>query len=361
MRNFIEIVQNAGRAPLQEGETARLIDLYGEAELEDETETISHFVGPEDYEVALPIKTISAADLTKLRTAAGDMSVIEAFEEFAEPSQVKIVKEKMKAFEADRVIVLDGDRVIDGNHHVLAAYRHGRPVKAIDLEGLGAKVFEAFKISDYLDRGLSPEEASRARTLRLKPSEAKYAKDNKHPLEDMAKWVSDDRKTSSKRRLADARFQKVRDTLGKLAVGSGPLAPSTVVMMIADDDDLFDALAHFTTDDPDRFTDDHEAAQKIERLLRRMKPRSISSPLWRGECAYSERRAHRHAFHSWTPSQDAARHFMDCGRDAGTLRKLMGPFRGFSIAEIVDVRMRLRPGESHYSGGLSEWLVLDQK
>ena len=44
------------------------------------------------------------------------------------------VKEKMRDFEEDRIIVLEGDRVLDGNHHLVAALQLGRPVLCIDLE-----------------------------------------------------------------------------------------------------------------------------------------------------------------------------------------------------------------------------------
>lgn len=136
----MDIVEKAGLIGLHESRTARLIDLYDEADLEDESETISHFVGPEDYEVALPVVTIAVPELLKLRTPAGDMSVIEAFDEFAEPEQEKIFKKKMKNFDPDRVIVVHGDRVIDGNHQVVAAHRLGRVVQAIDLKALESQI-----------------------------------------------------------------------------------------------------------------------------------------------------------------------------------------------------------------------------
>lgn len=45
-----------------------------------------------------------------------------------------LVKEKMRDFEDDRIIVVAGDCVMDGNHHLVAALHLGRPVFVIDLE-----------------------------------------------------------------------------------------------------------------------------------------------------------------------------------------------------------------------------------
>lgn len=125
MREFITIVESA--------QGVKITDLYSPEELDDENEAIYHFVDPEDEHAVFSVQTLPPERVRMLRTMQGDMTVADAFEEHADPEQQDIVKAKAANFDASRIIVLKGNRVIDGNHHVMAAILTNHPIHYIDL------------------------------------------------------------------------------------------------------------------------------------------------------------------------------------------------------------------------------------
>lgn len=115
----------------------RLTDIYGEADFQDEEEALHHYL-PDDVDaVSYEVVAIPNAQAAELLTSMGDMTVLEAFECFAEDDQIRYVEEMVEdelGFDDERIIVLKGNRVIDRNHHLVAAVKLARDVQAIDLD-----------------------------------------------------------------------------------------------------------------------------------------------------------------------------------------------------------------------------------
>ena len=84
----------------------------------------------EEFEVGL----LEPTELPRLVTPMGGAPLLEAFEDHARPAQRRIVAKKKKSFDEERVVVLSGTAVLDGQHHVVAAAQLGKPVRFIDLE-----------------------------------------------------------------------------------------------------------------------------------------------------------------------------------------------------------------------------------
>lgn len=122
----------------------KLSDLYSKDELYDESEILG-FLGSEfgsmywekAIEFSLQVKTMTSeeAELSLISWKHND-SLIDVFEERATKSQKKFVHNRMNDFDHDRIIVLNGYKVVDGNHHAVAAIKAGKPVHYVNLEDL---------------------------------------------------------------------------------------------------------------------------------------------------------------------------------------------------------------------------------
>ncbi|MCE6973403.1 hypothetical protein, partial [Cereibacter sphaeroides] len=64
----------------------------------------------------------------------GRTSPVDAFRCHAKRWQRELVKQKVADFDRDRILICRGTRLIDGNHHLVAAHRLGEPVWIIDLD-----------------------------------------------------------------------------------------------------------------------------------------------------------------------------------------------------------------------------------
>ena len=111
----------------------RPIDLYEPADLLDPTERISQEIPPAEWEDSFIVTNISHEDLRLLDCGDESMTILELFERTATPSQRALVESKARDFDDDRIIVISGYTVIDGQHHVVAAHKAGRDVVALDL------------------------------------------------------------------------------------------------------------------------------------------------------------------------------------------------------------------------------------
>lgn len=129
MRKWIDILTESG------DQKVRLIDLYTPSELRDESERLAHSVSVMEWDIWLPVRTMSAEEARGIKTRAGN-SVLSAYEKEATKQQKKIVAEKIKDFDDSRIIVLELDEIIDGNHHLIAAIKLDKPVRYIDLADL---------------------------------------------------------------------------------------------------------------------------------------------------------------------------------------------------------------------------------
>lgn len=113
--------------------TITLNDLYDYDELNDESETLYHWTTPEDYDKKYEIKIMQPNQLKNITTPNGDITVLDAYKQFADKNQKQLVKSKAKNFDHNRIIVIANNTIIDGNHHTIAAILTNNPVKYIDI------------------------------------------------------------------------------------------------------------------------------------------------------------------------------------------------------------------------------------
>lgn len=114
----------------------KLTDILSADELSDEDEMLFHFL-PEEDEIAVidfGTREIDPADIPRLLMPDGVTPVIAAFEDFAEDEQRELVAWKTANFDEDRVLVVKGLTLLDGQHHLVAAHRLGREVTVLDLD-----------------------------------------------------------------------------------------------------------------------------------------------------------------------------------------------------------------------------------
>lgn len=107
-------------------------DLYSPEELDDTEEVLYHFVDPKSTD-KYKVFMLSTAQLKHLKTPIGDTTIIKNYEANASKHTQKLVKQKKAKFDDNRIIVLKGNKVIDGNHQIVAAIQMNKSVKAIDL------------------------------------------------------------------------------------------------------------------------------------------------------------------------------------------------------------------------------------
>lgn len=118
---------------LKESNTIKLSDIYEEDELYDESEVLYQWISPEDHDHDFTIHTMQPEELLKLQTAFGEDTVYDAYNTHASREQKKIVQDKIKNFDNNRIVVIANKTLIDGNHHVIAAIKLNKPARYIDI------------------------------------------------------------------------------------------------------------------------------------------------------------------------------------------------------------------------------------
>jgi hypothetical protein len=125
---------------LETTQTVRLNDLYTSAELHDETERLGMVgieMGGRWWQRAcaypLPIKAIAAEQAATSWTTGG-RPLLRAFRN-ATKGQRQIVAGKQRDV-SDRIVIVDGTAILDGNHQAVACIRNGTPIRYIDLADL---------------------------------------------------------------------------------------------------------------------------------------------------------------------------------------------------------------------------------
>ena len=126
LRRFITLIETLGA-------TVKLADLYDDYELHDQREMLTNYVDPEDIDKDFVVQTMTPAQAKTYVTARDDMTVVDAFKQFASREQKRLVREKAKRYDADRIIVVFDRSVIDGNHQLMAGIIANRPIRYIDL------------------------------------------------------------------------------------------------------------------------------------------------------------------------------------------------------------------------------------
>ena len=143
---------------------------------------------------------------------------------------------------------------------------------------------------------------------------------------------------------------------------TGPLSYDDAVALIADDDELFNAVRLYVQNFESGLGENGPAMERFVAILSRMKKERRQHALWRGECRgqYWHEKFGR-GFHSWSASLRTAKYFHgECSsRDAAVLLHILTPVRAVSLNDIITIRMRVRPDENLYAGDQAEWFVYD--
>lgn len=113
-----------------------IFDIVDEETLNDPQEYIYDLIDPEEEKnIKYKVQTISAKQAKKqFKTMQEDMTVFESYTNHAHKDQKEIVKDKMRSFDSDRIIVTSNNKVVDGNHHLIAAIKMNKPIKYINLQ-----------------------------------------------------------------------------------------------------------------------------------------------------------------------------------------------------------------------------------
>lgn len=132
--------------------------------------------------------------------------------------------------------------------------------------------------------------------------------------------------------------------------------------LVADDDDLFHAIADYVYDDPDRFDNDQELTNRMLSLLGSIDPEKPGmfndGTLYRGQPDAEHRVVgHPRGFASWASNKQFAGYFAD--HPAYRIYAVDAPVRGLSWEDLTYWRMQLRDGEEWYVGGAHEYLILN--
>lgn len=231
--------------------------------------------------------------------------------------------------------------------------RHDR--RELPITHKHPEIDESYSPEDYtipqqhiptaIENGISPAIANR------------YGDTYRHDYEAMARDMKRDAEYRRKDEEKEQKRAKMISTLDKISNSGGPLSMTELVHVIANDDDLYNTLAEFQGGDPDIFDTDMKSRDRLDSLMRRMTPTKLGYALYRGETKFGDDVRHPREFHSWTPAKDIAADFND--NRHSYMMSYNGPVQGFSFNDVVDARMRLRPGTNHYAGPQTQWLIID--
>lgn len=131
MRQFIDIVTE------NHNEFISLDEIYldDDSPLDRDNEIINNFVSPMDYDIKMPVRTMNANEAST-RILVDGRPLIEVYKDHATDDQKETVQYKIDRFDKNRIVVLNGDMVLDGNHHIIAAILSNRPLKYVDIQDM---------------------------------------------------------------------------------------------------------------------------------------------------------------------------------------------------------------------------------
>jgi hypothetical protein len=130
---YAEITEASIEEATATGQTVRLTDLYDESELTDPSEFLHNYIDEDDLERDFMVFQMTPQEARAYQTARDDMSVFDAFRQFASKAQKQLVKDKRLRYDTNRIIVVINKTVVDGNHQLVAGILAKQPIKYIDL------------------------------------------------------------------------------------------------------------------------------------------------------------------------------------------------------------------------------------
>lgn len=129
MRNWINLFET------RSGESILITDIYDHADLCDESELISQYAPPVEWENPLTVHEMPSRRVLDLVNPA-NTPILKAFRG-ATKKQRELVDYYIDNFDNTRIIVLYNNMVADGYHHAVAAIKSGRPIRYVDLAEWG--------------------------------------------------------------------------------------------------------------------------------------------------------------------------------------------------------------------------------
>lgn len=114
--------------------TITITQLYADDGYPDRDEMIWDYVRHDEFDIPLEIKTIVYSDLADILMKQYQCKSIEEIDELLDKSQKRIVSYYSKKGKlSDQIIIICGDRIVDGNHRALAAVKTNANLKYVDL------------------------------------------------------------------------------------------------------------------------------------------------------------------------------------------------------------------------------------
>lgn len=113
--------------------TITLADIYDGA-YPDDDEMIWNYVGDSDFDIPFTVQTIQSTVLDQILTMQYGVDDIEELYDMMQPDQEETIDHyKNDPNLSQQVIVLNQDRIVDGNHRAMAAVLANKPIKYIDI------------------------------------------------------------------------------------------------------------------------------------------------------------------------------------------------------------------------------------
>jgi hypothetical protein len=212
-------------------------------------------------------------------------------------------------------------------------------------------ISEDFNIDDYTSLGLDATKAEPFMKAGFSPKAARMYLEVNATVDDAMR----DREFGERRRAKEEAEQKMLANIEKVAKKNTPITYNEACAIIAADDDLFDLVRGWTWNADYAEYDQPEDAARFLAVLKRMKP--VKKHLFRGQMPFGDHDSHTRGFHSWSANRQTAEIFAERN---GVVLEINRPIQGVALSDVLDLRMKLRPGESHYGGPQAEWFVVDQ-
>lgn len=117
-------------------ETITIKDLY-RGSFPDRKDAFWDYVRPQEFDIPLEIRYIAPYKLSIMLASQYRVEDIRELVDLLDGEQLEILDKYMKRDDLDKsIILIAGDRIIDGNHRALAAALSKTGIRSIDLADL---------------------------------------------------------------------------------------------------------------------------------------------------------------------------------------------------------------------------------
>ncbi len=112
----------------------QLSDIYDIRDLDDEEEFLFHHLDEEDLSRDFAVQTLAHDQIAHLLHPDRTSHILELYRDFGDARAQDVVARKMLDFDTDRIVLIRGQVLLDGYHHVVAAHQLGHCVRCLDLD-----------------------------------------------------------------------------------------------------------------------------------------------------------------------------------------------------------------------------------